>query len=340
MKTSDLTPPLGYPGGPCHLEQRVELNVRNPRVKEQILDTIEYQGHLDKNQERIVYDQHVEQDKRGRIILPPHVQHRMDQRGITVNEVKFAIKEFIISNNPARDQLSRGERVEFKSKKMFNLTLILVQKGRDIMVISAYWKGVPDPGPPGNTCPTTASRLAMAWRLAQKTHVRVPYSHKPVQVMAPKRKRQKWPFQGFIDFQGLKIDVENKAGSKRKGTDPNGEAWEVDMHYHYGEIRGTEGCDGDLLDAYVGPNADSPLVVVVHQQDPETKEYDEDKVMLGFDSVPDALKAYRGQYNKPGFYGSHSALNIGEFWRWCHNKRMRGKKVKKALFGDIQVALV
>lgn len=157
----------------------------------------------------------------------------------------------------------------------------------------------------------------------------VPFGDFPVKLEAPKKKRKKYPYQGFIDFQGLKIDVENKQGSTRRGENKEGKPWSVLMQHHYGEIRGTEGVDGDKLDAYVGPNADSPLVVVVHQQNPDTKAYDEDKVMLGFDSVGEAVKAYKDQYNKPGFYRNHTVLNIGQFWRWVHDKNVQGKKVQE-----------
>ncbi len=324
--TADLVPPLGFPGGPCHLEDRVEQAVQNPRYRDIILDTIESRGHLDKSQERAVYNPHVERDPRGRIILPAHVQHRMDVRGITVPEVKMAIKEFMTSNDPRRAAFERGERVEILSKKVAGLVVVLVHEGRDRLVVTTYWKGQRDPRP--QTC--MASRLLMASRVAQRTHLRVPYSFKPVKLYKPKRKRRKWPFQGYIDYQGLKIDVENKAGSVRKGVSEDGVPWETKMYYHYGEIRGTGGADGDLLDAYIGPNADSPLVVVVHQQDPKTKVYDEDKVMLGFDSIAEAVKAYKGQYDGPGFYQDKTVLNIGEFWRWCQTKRNKGKRVKKA----------
>jgi hypothetical protein len=84
------------------------------------------------------------------------------------------------------------------------------------------------------------------------------------------------------------------------------------------------------LDAYVGPNHDSSLVVVIHQHDPDTGKYDEDKVMLGFDSTEEAIGAYKKQYSKPGFYveGEYTEMPIGQFWRWVHDDKNRGKKVK------------
>lgn len=159
--------------------------------------------------------------------------------------------------------------------------------------------------------------------------VEVPHSQHPVVVQPPQVKREEYPFTGFIDFQGLKIDVENKKGDYRRGKDKDGHEWKVLMHNHYGEIRDTEGVDGDNLDVYVGPNHDASTVVVIRQHRPDTGAYDEDKVMVGFDSVEEAIGAYKKQYDKPGFYkeDDYLAMPIGRFWRWVHDTRKHGKKV-------------
>lgn len=99
-----------------------------------------------------------------------------------------------------------------------------------------------------------------------------------------------------------------------------------------GKIRGTEGTDGDKLDVYVGDNHDSSLVVVIHQHNPWDGQYDEDKVILGCESVEEAIGLYKKQYDRPGFYreGEHTAMPIGAFWRWVNEERNKGKKVKIA----------
>lgn len=162
--------------------------------------------------------------------------------------------------------------------------------------------------------------------------VEQPHNFHPVTVEEPKLVRKEFPFEGFIDFQGLLIDIENKKGSKREGTDPDGHPWSTEMFSHYGEIRGTEGSDGDLLDAYVGDNHDSGIVVVVHQHNPWDGQYDEDKVMLGYDSIEEAIGAYKKQYDKPGYFKADqfTVLPMGQFWRWVKDERNKGKRVKAA----------
>jgi len=99
-----------------------------------------------------------------------------------------------------------------------------------------------------------------------------------------------------------------------------------------GEIRGTEGTDGDKLDVYVGDNHDSSLVVVIHQHNPWDGQYDEDKVVLGCESVEEAIGLYKKQYDRPGFFKEkeYTAMPIGAFWRWVQDERNQGKKVKVA----------
>lgn len=159
-----------------------------------------------------------------------------------------------------------------------------------------------------------------------------PHNFHPVVVEEAKLEREESPFEGFIDFQGLLIDVENKKGSVRTGTDPDGHPWSTEMFSHYGEIRGTEGSDGDLLDAYVGDNHDSGIVVVIHQHNPWDGQYDEDKVMLGYDSIEEAIGAYKKQYDKPGYFKADqfTVLPMGQFWRWVKDERNLGKRVKAA----------
>src|SRR3989344_2835526 len=174
---------------------------------------------------------------------------------------------------------------------------------------------------------TFVRRVARRYMIAKGFDV--PFSTSKVVVEPPQKKRKEYPFEGFIDFQGLHIHVENVKGSTREGVDPDGTPWKVTMKHHYGEVDQTKGVDHDPVDIYVGPNGDSPLVVVVRQQDPKTKKYDEDKVMVGFNTEDEAIAAYKAQYNSPDFYQSHKAMPIGRFLHWCLNRDNWGKRVSR-----------
>lgn len=104
---------------------------------------------------------------------------------------------------------------------------------------------------------------------------------------------------GHIKLGGLDVSVENPQGSVRRGVDEDGKAWENQLQHHYGYIRGTEGADGDHVDAFIRPGTPEDYagpVFIVDQRNPRTGKFDEHKVLLGFDSPEEAEAAYRGNY--------------------------------------------
>lgn len=84
---------------------------------------------------------------------------------------------------------------------------------------------------------------------------------------------------------------------------------------------------------YVGPDKEAQKVYVIHQNDPVTHKYDEDKCMLCFSSAADAKKAYMKQYDRPGFYGSMTTMTIDQFKSFIFSKK--GKMIHKSF--DIQI---
>ncbi len=114
------------------------------------------------------------------------------------------------------------------------------------------------------------------------------------------------------DFQGIKINVENKKGSIRKGVDEDGESYKTKMFYPYGEIIGSVGADGDPIDVFIGPNKDSDQVFIVRSK--MNGEYDEDKVLLGFDSLLHARDAFCAHYDQPAEHlGPIDKMTMEEF---------------------------
>lgn len=139
--------------------------------------------------------------------------------------------------------------------------------------------------------------------------------------------------QGRTRLYGMDISIENKKGSYRSGVDKDGHKWRTYMNYDYGYIRGTVGTDKDHLDCYVGPDKNAEKVYVIHQNDPVTHKYDEDKCMLCFASAEDAKKAYMKQYDRPGFYGSMTTMTIEQFKSFIFSHK--GKMVHKSF--DINI---
>ncbi len=135
--------------------------------------------------------------------------------------------------------------------------------------------------------------------------------------------------QGYVNFQGLAISIENERGSYRQGIDDHGKPWRTFMHIAYGRIQKTEGVDGDPVDVYIGPVHDSKDVFVIHQNDPVTGRYDEDKTMIGFNNSIEAKMSYLRQYDRPGFFGSMDRYNMDEFKSLLKNRK--GTKLKKSI---------
>lgn len=147
--------------------------------------------------------------------------------------------------------------------------------------------------------------------------------------------KAKYTLAGTYQFQGLPIAVENKAGSDRKGVDPDGHEWKTRMHFDYGYIRKTVGADNEGIDVYIGPDRKAPHVYIVKQHAIEKVKawggehcptcgehahdcacpefYDEDKVMMGFPHKKAAREAYLKQYDNPLFLGPISTMTTESF---------------------------
>lgn len=76
------------------------------------------------------------------------------------------------------------------------------------------------------------------------------------------------------------------------------------MQAHYGYIKGTRAADGDEVDCYLGPNEMSQQAYIVTQLKKDTGEFDEVKLMLGFNSEEEAKTMYLNHYsNDARFFG-------------------------------------
>ena len=99
-----------------------------------------------------------------------------------------------------------------------------------------------------------------------------------------------------FEYRGLPITIEHMKGSVRSGTDVEGNYWEQEMFHHYGYFDGIMGADGKELDVYCNPDNYSNKIFRIIQLDALTKDFDEYKIMIGFDNVEDAKQGYLIHY--------------------------------------------
>ena len=135
-----------------------------------------------------------------------------------------------------------------------------------------------------------------------------------------------------ISFQGLPVAIENPKGSTRSGRDQDGKPWSVKMPYDYGYIKRTTGADGDHVDVCIGPDHASDHVFLVDQHDHRTGKFDEHKVMLGYRTREEAVRAYQSGFSDgkgPDRMKNMVRLTIPEFKTWLKKhdtqKAVRGQ---------------
>lgn len=134
---------------------------------------------------------------------------------------------------------------------------------------------------------------------------------------------------GHIKINGYDITIENPKGSTRSGIDNNGIPWEVQMNNHYGYFRRTEGKDGDQIDVFIGDSPTSGKIFIVDQVD-EKGNFDEHKVMMGFDSIEEAEQAYMSNYS-PGWKGLGNITEVSqqEFKDWVKDGQKKTQPFAK-----------
>jgi hypothetical protein len=126
--------------------------------------------------------------------------------------------------------------------------------------------------------------------------------------------------KAVVDWNGLRINIETPRGGERVAKDGS---WSVpDFPAHYGEIRRTEGADGDPVDVYMGPDVGAPGVFVIDQIDPATGRFDEHKVMLGFSTPEAAMQVYGRAFSDGSAQqriGAVKPMTLLQFKNWLKN---------------------
>lgn len=131
--------------------------------------------------------------------------------------------------------------------------------------------------------------------------------------------------KGHVKVDGFDITIENPKGSVRSGKDSDGKEWSVTMNNDYGYIRGTEGVDGDHIDVFLSDNPEQGNVYVIDQVNQKTGEFDESKVMYGFNSLEEAKDAYLSNFEKGWKVGVVSGVSKEEFRKWIESSVRKTK---------------
>lgn len=131
--------------------------------------------------------------------------------------------------------------------------------------------------------------------------------------------------KGHLRWAGFDVSVETPKGGTRRAADGS---WVVhDMPAHYGYLRGTEGADGEQVDVYLGGHPDeADTVWIVDQVDAKTGKFDEHKVMAGFKTEEQAVKAYHRGFSDgkgPDRLGAITAIPLDRFKTWARSRRAK-----------------
>lgn len=121
----------------------------------------------------------------------------------------------------------------------------------------------------------------------------------------------KLPNMHSTEFNGLPVVIQWPKNSIRVGEKEDGTPFKSEMKADYGYIPQTEAAgDEERLDVYIGPDRDAEYVYAVEQLN-NAGEFDEWKLMLGFDSLEDAKAMYLS-HNDEGWEKDHLG-SIEEF---------------------------
>jgi hypothetical protein len=139
--------------------------------------------------------------------------------------------------------------------------------------------------------------------------------------------------KGHTRIAGMRLTIESPAGSYRRPEWPP-------MRAHYGDVKGTEGHDGDPVDVFIQVGTPSDwcgTVYVIDQPKRGGSGFDEHKVMLGFDDQRSAVQCYLAHYPAGWTLGPVTALPVERFKDWL---RTGDTKAPMATHGKIGLRLM
>ena len=131
---------------------------------------------------------------------------------------------------------------------------------------------------------------------------------------------------------GMEFHIETPEGEVRYGKQK--------LRDPYGGFTGTKGMDGDPVDGFLNKKIEKDWrgdVYIIDQVNPETKKFDEHKVMFGYNNAMDARRAYKRNYQKDWKgTGNVTIMPIETFKQWLDTPGATKKPA--AEFGTTEAA--
>jgi len=162
QRRADLRPPLGYPGGSCHVIDRIQERVKSPGKREDLIQKVEMGDKLTNQDANVIYDYELDRGARQTrfraVVMTPHAQYRMDQRGITVGDILTTLMAFHKkwSKEKSRDssiyqdwesKIQRGQKIEWTSQGLTVVFEVATVKGKLAANIITVFEDKANPRP-------------------------------------------------------------------------------------------------------------------------------------------------------------------------------------------------
>lgn len=153
---------------------------------------------------------------------------------------------------------------------------------------------------------------------------------------AGKEKVANDPVKEKLTLHGIPLSLEWREGETRKyfNHDPLKKKsvgtidYNKKMKADYGYVRGVMDADGEELDVYLGPNRESEKVFVLEKLREADQSFDENKIMLGYDSMAEAKKSYL-QHQGKNEMGKVRELTLAQFKsEFMSKKKTAGDKAE------------
>lgn len=127
---------------------------------------------------------------------------------------------------------------------------------------------------------------------------------------------------GHVVFDGLDLTIETPKGATRRGIGADGKEWQSISPAAYGYAKATQGADGDHVDIYLADTAKPGQAFIVDQIDPQTRAFDEHKVVLGAATKNEARAIFVKGFSDgsgPRRIGAVTGMSIETFKDWLRD---------------------